>query len=62
VSASGSGRSLEAGGFWIVDDSGFPKQGQHSVGVARQDCGVLGKIAVAGVRWYSRHVLRNGGP
>lgn len=41
---------------WAIDDSGMPKQGKKSAGVARQYCGQVGKIANCQVGVFLAHV------
>ena len=44
----------------LIDESGFPKQGQQSVGVARQYCGALGKICSCQVGVFLGYASRKG--
>ena len=51
---------LEAEPAWVIDDTGFPKQGEHSVGVARQYSGTLGKTGNCQIAISLHHVGENG--
>ncbi len=50
----------EADGVMLVDESGMVKQGEHSVGVARQWCGSVGKVANSQVGVYLGYASRKG--
>ena len=50
----------EEDGVLLVDEFGMVKQGQHSVGVARQWCGSVGKVANSQVGVYLGYASRKG--
>lgn len=50
----------EDDGVWITDGSEFPRKGEHSVGVARQWCGRLGKVENCQAGVFAAYASRKG--
>jgi SRSO17 transposase len=50
----------EPDGVLIIDETGFAKKGQDSVGVARQYCGTLGKVENCQVGVFAAYASRQG--
>jgi SRSO17 transposase len=50
----------EADGVLLIDESGMVKQGEHSIGVARQWCGSVGKVANSQVGVYLGYASGKG--
>jgi SRSO17 transposase len=50
----------EPEGVLILDETGFPQKGPDSVGVARQDCGTLGKVENCQVGVFAAYASRQG--